>query len=153
MVTHWLVNHPGLTDGLIDSLTCGDLVTGLLIQRLTDRLTTSCGDSLTGLYLLIQGLSDFWLTDWTRTVDSLTTLLIQGLSDWMSLTSMTVVIDSLTSILIQGLSDWLTDWLTNNLCDSLTALLIEGMSNLMTDSLTNMQWHTDWPTDSRVVHV
>ena len=149
MVTHWLVNHPGLTDGLIDWLTCGDLLTGLLIQRLTDRLTMSCGDSLTGLYLLIQGLSDFWLTDWTRTVDSLTTLLIQGLSDWMSLTSMTVV----THWLAYWFKGCLIDWLTNNLCDSLTALLIQGMSNLMTDSLTNMQWHTDWPTDLRVVHV
>ena len=50
-MTHWLVNHPGLTDGLIDLLTCGDSLTGLLIQRLTDRLTMSCGDSLTGLHL------------------------------------------------------------------------------------------------------
>ena len=80
--------YPGLTDGLIDWLTCGDSLTGLLIQRLTDRLTMSSGDSLTGLYLLIQGLSDFLLTDWTATVDSLTALLIQGLSDWMSLTNM-----------------------------------------------------------------
>ena len=145
MVTHRLVNHPGLTDGLIDWLTCGDLLTGLPIQSLTDWLTTSCGDSLTGLYLLIQGLSNFWLTDWTRTVDSLTTLLIQGLSDWMSLTSMTVV--------THWLAYWFKGCLIDYLCDSLTALRIQGMSNLMTDSLTNMQWHTDWPTDSRVVHV
>ena len=50
-MTHWLVNHQGLTDGLIDWLTCGDSLTGLLIQRLTDWLTMSCGDSLTGLHL------------------------------------------------------------------------------------------------------
>ena len=40
------------------------------------------------IYLLIQRLSDFWLTNWTTTVDSLTALLIQGWSDWMSLTNM-----------------------------------------------------------------
>ena len=60
------------------------------------------------IYLLIQRLSDFWLTNWTTTVDSLTALLIV----WLNVTDQHVVTHWLAYWFKGCLIDWLTDWLT-----------------------------------------
>ena len=177
-LAHWLKGWLTdlLTDSLIeltDWLTCGDSLTSKPSRLnwwsywltnmwwFTDWSTDSKADWLTDNVM-------WWLTDWPISANSRVVWLLSDLLNkncwltdypadsrvvWPNVTDQHDCGDSLTSILIQGLSDWLTDWLTNNLCDSLTAPLIQGMSNLMTDSLTNMQWHTDWSTDSRVVYV